>query len=218
MSPVRRRSRTPPMPAPRPPSRSAVCTSVFAARHAGARPNISAQMTPVSSAKPRTTGSMALCSSRGTPGGAAATSTRTPHAASATPAAADTMASTHALGQQLADDPRAAGAERGSDRELLGAGGPARQQQVGDVAARNEQNESDRAQEREEAPGVVANQIRQGRHYREINLRIVFGKRSYRADVRWLSPPPALDRRRCRASACRRSGGSARRASSCARV
>ena len=123
-----------------------------------------------------------------------------------------------AFGEQLADDPAAAGAERCTNGELAGARGAARQQQVGDVAARDEQHEADGAEQREHPPRVVADEIVECRHgdvksssaasrgkchAQSLRIRAQLAERLF---ARWR-----------RASVVRKSAGSARRASPCAR-
>ena len=61
-------------------------------------------------------------------------------------------------------------AEGRADGQLAGARGTACQQQVGDVAAGDEQDEADGAEEREHAPRVVADEIVQHGDGREVEL------------------------------------------------
>ena len=75
-----------------------------------------------------------------------------------------------AFGEELPGDPRPARAEGGADGELAGARGAACQQQVGDVAAGDEEHEADRAEKREHAARVVADEIVEHGDRREVEL------------------------------------------------
>ena len=61
-----------------------------------------------------------------------------------------------ALDEQLPDDAAAAGADGGANRDLALAGGRARQQHVGDIAAGNDQQQADRAEQRVEHAAELA--------------------------------------------------------------
>ena len=60
-----------------------------------------------------------------------------------------TASEEQALGQQLADDARAAGAERQADADLVGSRGGAPEQQGREIAARDQQHDSDRGHQDE---------------------------------------------------------------------
>ena len=122
-----------------------------------------------------------------------------------------------ALGEELPDHPAATGAERGANRHFPGPRGPAREQQVGDVAARDEQDEADRAEQDEQALPVVADELLHQRRDREGQLRIVFREALAEIGGEPLPAPTPPARPARPASAVRRSGRCARRAVPCAR-
>ena len=62
----------------------------------------------------------------------------------------------HRLGDQLPQQPGAPGAERRADSQLPVPRRPAREQQVRDVAAGDEQHETNRAEQHEQWPAHVA--------------------------------------------------------------
>jgi hypothetical protein len=78
-----------------------------------------------------------------------------------------------ALGEELPDHPAAARAKRRADRHLAGPGGPAREKQIGDVAAGDQEDESHRPEQDEQALPVIADQLLHHRRDREAPLRIV---------------------------------------------
>ena len=75
-----------------------------------------------------------------------------------------------AFGQQLAHDAAPAGAERGADGDFASTGGAAREQQVRDVAARDQQHESDGAQQDEQTRSIAADELLAKRLHRVAEL------------------------------------------------
>jgi hypothetical protein len=64
----------------------------------------------------------------------------------------------------LTDDARAAGAERRANRDFLPARQRTREQEIGDVGARDEQHESDGANQHDERAPDVADDLFLQRH------------------------------------------------------
>ena len=159
--------------ADRPPAeRSTSMTSVRDARSAGTMPQSSAVTTPANTANASTAGSIATASSRGRSFGpereqhlhAGARERQPP---SAVPTAAITRLSASICRTSC---PRL-GADRGADRELAAAPGGAHDQQVRHVRAGDQQDERDRAHQRQNRRPHVADQIVEHRHDVEIEAR-----------------------------------------------
>ena len=96
-----------------------------------------------------------------------------------------------ALGQQLPDDSPTAGAERHADCQLTRAHRGSREQQVGNVAARDEQDQADRAEQREQPAPIVSDQFVHDGRDREVDFGIVLRK----ADPEALCIPAKLRQR-----------------------
>ena len=91
-------------------------------------------------------------------------------------AAKTAQASEHgAFDQQLSDEPAMAGAERRANGELVHATRPAREQQVGDIGAHDEQDEPDRAEQRQQCLLPAAQKILSERDNVDANAGVVAG-------------------------------------------
>ena len=123
---------------------------------AGINPNTRLVTNAAPNVNHTTVASRRMSSMRGRSAGRAAMSACVLQYASARPSVAADQAQQDRLGDELANQPRAARADRGAHRQLALPRRAARQQQVRDVGARDEQHQSDRAEQHQQRPLHVA--------------------------------------------------------------
>ena len=173
---VSQRARAPPD-WPRPPSFISSLRFVLETCSAGASPNTMPVARQITAKYPNTAKSRLKTIQYGLPTSAtAASNNRTPTAVEAQPEQPAKARQHDALDEELPHDSSAARAERRAHGHLARPVRGARQQQVGHVRARNQQDESDRAEQRQEhqADGSAVEALVE-RHQPRFDVLVVLG-------------------------------------------